>query len=118
MIEFVHPVLNEEVNAIGGHYVITKEKKLAYKDKQILYFLGYGVVDTSCCGSSGCGYAIVPGFIKKWHTKLTPDTKQYVSQVEPIDENLHPEIARIIRSKEGVLQVHFMVATGDRKVSY
>ena len=118
MIEFIHPVLDEEINAIGGHYVITKEKTLKYGDKKILYFIGYGVVDTSCCGPSGCGYAIVPGFIIKWHIKLTPDTKQHVSLVEPIDENLHPEISRIIRSKEGVLQVHFILPTGDRKISY
>ncbi|MCD6570570.1 MAG: hypothetical protein J7L53_07705 [Deltaproteobacteria bacterium] len=119
MTEFEHPILNEEITAIGGHYMITKEEKLVYPPtagREILYFIGYAVVDTSCC-SSGCGYAIVPGYLVKWHIKKS-DGGQDVSLVEPIKEDAYYEVMHLIKSKEGVNQVHFLMDSGDTRVIY
>ncbi len=119
MREFEHPILNEEVTAIGGHYMITKEERIDYPpmaEREILYFVGYAVVDTSCC-FSGCGYAIVPGYIVKWHAKKSKNG-QDISLVEPIKEDAHQELMHFIKSKEGVNQVHFLLDSGDTKVIY
>jgi len=118
MEEFIHPVLNEEVDAIGGHYVLTKEKTLLYKGRKILYYIGYGVVDTSCCGATGCGYAVIPGYIYQWHIKETPDTGQAVTLVEPIEKELQENVAKLIKLKAGVMQVHFLLDSGDKNVFF
>jgi len=55
MPEFVHPMLGEDVTSISGHYALTHERTLRYAGKEVLYFVGYAVCDTSCCGSGGVG---------------------------------------------------------------
>ena len=37
-IDFVHPELNEEVTAIGGYYVLTKEALVSFLSHSLLYF--------------------------------------------------------------------------------
>ena len=105
--DFVHPLLGREITAIGGHYVFNKEIRLPFNDREILYFVGYAVVNTSCCGVGGCAYALVPGFIKNWKYQKTGDGA-FVSQVEPIrDLEEQKEIRRLIQKKEVVQQISF-----------
>jgi hypothetical protein len=105
--EYVHQELNQEVVAIGGHYVLTKEVRLPFRGREVLYLAGYAVFDTTCCGVGGCAYAVVPGFIVRWKDKTTQDGLA-VSQVEPIyDEAIQREIQRLIVQKEVVQQVQF-----------
>ena len=107
MQDFVHPTLGEEITAISGHYVFVKEKQVPYQNKQLLYYTGYAVVDTSCCGVGGCAYALVPGFVANWKNKKT-NAGCVVSQVESIrDPDLQREIRRMILKQEGVQQVTF-----------
>jgi len=115
-MDFIHPLLNEEFLAIGGHYVITKEDKLPFKDREVLYLVGYGILDNSCCGPGGCGYAIVPGYIVRWHTGTTEDQVRFISSVEPVEEGYYKEIGRLLRTKESVTQVHFHTALGERRI--
>lgn len=91
-----------EIQAIGGHYVTVKEVCLPYQDREILYVIGYAVVDSSCCGVGGCGYAKVPGYLLDWKTKSNED--QYpVSRVEPItDRETRKVVRHVIASEEGV----------------
>ena len=105
--DFVHPILGEEITAIGGHYVFVKEKQLPFRNRRLLYYLGYAVVDTSCCGVGGCAYALVPGFVASWQEKKSEDGC-LISQVESIHESeLQREIRSIIQKREGVQQVTF-----------
>jgi hypothetical protein len=105
--DYVHPDLDAEITAIAGYYVLTKETRLPFDDREILYFLGYGVIDNSCCGSGNCSYAIVPGFIIEWKYKKTADGLP-VSRVEPIrDRNLQNDIRAFIQQRELVSQVNF-----------
>ena len=83
--DFVHPELGREITAIGGHYVFNKEIRVSYDNREVLYFIGYAVVNTSCCGVGGCAYALVPGFVKDWKYKKNNDGL-FVSQIEPIRE--------------------------------
>ena len=105
--DFIHPILGQEITAIGGHYVFNKEGRLAVDGCEVFYLVGYAVVDTSCCGVGGCAYALVPGIIKKWKYKKDDDGLS-VSQVEPIQNaNDQQEIRRLIQKKEMVQQVTF-----------
>ena len=104
---YIHRELNHEVTAIGGHYVMTKEVRLLFEGREILYLAGYAVVDNSCCGVGGMAFALVPGFIVAWKNK-TNDEGLTVSLVEPIDDpTAQADIRRLIQGKEVVRQVRF-----------
>jgi len=105
--DYIHPVLNEEIRTISGHYILISENRLPYNDRQVLYYLGCAVVDASCCGTGGCAYALVPGYIRQWKYKLNRDNFA-VTQVEPIrNKNDRQALGRLIKAKEGVQQVNF-----------
>lgn len=106
-IDYVHPELGSEITAIGGHYVFVKEIRLPFRDREILYFVGYGVLDSACCGVGGCAYVLVAGFIRHWKYKRDQNDAA-ISQVEPIrDEMIQKEVRRLIQKREMVSQVTF-----------
>jgi hypothetical protein len=105
--EFTHHEIDQDIYAIGGHYTLTKEERLPFKAKYLLYMTGYAVFDTTCCGSGGCGYAIVPGFVSEW--KIRKDEQgRFISKVEPInDPIMQKEIESLLKAKEMVQEVRF-----------
>jgi hypothetical protein len=104
---YAHIQLNEEVPAIGGHYVLEKEVRLPYHGEEVLYVVGMGIVDNSCCAPTGCKYAIVPGFILDWHSGTNSDQLP-VTEVQPIrDEQTRKEITALIKQVEFVQHVEF-----------
>jgi hypothetical protein len=105
--EFEHPELNEEITAIGGHYALIKQVRLPFRGQEVLYLVGWAVMDTSCCGSAGCAYVRVAGLIRRWQYK-TAVAGRPVSLVEPIrDPAARKELRRIICRTEAVQQVSF-----------
>jgi len=116
LVEFEHPVLGEAVTAIGGHYSLTKEACLPHAGREVLYLIGYGSVDTSCCGVGGCIYALVPGYIVSYRMLRSPDKSRDISLVEPVDVESQDELAAQLKQAEGVTQVHFLTLQGGRKV--
>ena len=105
--EHIHHPLNQEVTAIGGHYVFTDEVRLPFNDREVLYLLGYAVFDTTCCGSGGCNYAMVAGYIREWKCGTNSEGLP-VSQVERIDDPAHRKtITCMIQEKQCVNQVNF-----------
>jgi hypothetical protein len=117
LVEFVHPQLGEEVEAIGGHYLFTREESLDHPAGRILYFVGYAVLDRSCCGPAGCSYAVVTGRIVSLRFCLREDGRP-VSIMDPIEESLYEDLAKAIRLKEGVSQVHFLCENGGSRVMF
>ncbi len=106
--EFIHPELHREVVAIGGRYVWVKEEQLPFGERQLLYLVGYAVLDTTCCGVGGFACALVPGFVVEWKSGRSPDGRP-VSRVERVrDEALQAEIRRRIRERETVYQIQFL----------
>jgi hypothetical protein len=106
--EHIHQPLDEEVTAIGGSYRLVKEERLEHGGRQVLYIVGHGVFDTTCCGAGGCAYALVPGNVIDWKTTANLDGLP-ISNVEPIDdESARREIAHLIRSRETVQDVRFL----------
>jgi hypothetical protein len=105
--DYIHPVLNEEIRTISGHYILSTENRLPFNDRQVLYFIGCAVVDSSCCATGGCAYALVPGYIRQWKYKLNAG-KLAVTQVELIqDKDDRHALGLLIKEKEGVQQVNF-----------
>jgi len=105
--EFVHPKLGREVTAIGGHYVFGKEIRLAYKGREILYLVGYAVLDSTCCGVGGTAYVLVAGYISQWKYKKSRNDCA-VSQIVPIQTGIdRKQIRNLIQKKEMVYQVTF-----------
>ena len=105
--DFVHPELGREVTAIGGHYVFGKEIRLPYSGRKLLYFVGYAVLDSTCCGVGGCAYVLVPGFIRQWKYKKNQDDC-FISKMDPIrDPAVQKVVRRLIQKKEMVFQVTF-----------
>ena len=105
--EYIHHELNCEVTAIGGHYVLTKEVRLPFQGQEVLYIVGYAVVDNSCCGVGGMAYAVVPGFVLDWRGKTNGEGLA-ISLVDPIhDAATQREIRQLIERKEIVHQVRF-----------
>lgn len=114
--EYVHPGLNQEVTAIGGRYVLVKEARLPFQGREVLYVVGHAAFDTSCCGAGGCGYALVPGIIVEWRTRMNEDDRP-VSLVEPVDNQaVQKDIQRLIEEREMVHQVRFQQAGHPRPV--
>jgi len=106
--EYEHAPVGEEIEAIGGRYTILKEESLPFNGAEVLYLVGAGVFDTSCCGAGGCGYAVVPGSLIKRDIGRTA-AGQTVSLVEPIaDEQQRREIEAALKEKEKVSQVNFL----------
>ena len=105
--DFVHPRLGQEVTAIGGHYVFGREVRWPYQGREILYFVGYALLNSTCCGVGGCAYVLVAGVVSQWKYKINSNESP-VSQVEPITEPVaQRQIRALIQKKEMVYQVTF-----------
>ena len=99
--------LNREVRSISGCYELQSEGKIEMDGREALYVIGNAVVDSSCCGTWGCCYALVPGFVVKWKYKKN-DEGIPVSEVEPIiDEGPKKKLKKLLETKFGVTQVQF-----------
>jgi len=103
-----HADLNQEVQAIGGRYVLTTENKFFHGDQEILYLTGYAVFDSTCCGAGGCTYAVVYGSILSWKQKRG-ETGGYLSEILPIRNEAEKKIIQqTIMEKEKINQVVFL----------
>jgi hypothetical protein len=102
---YVHKDLGTTVTAIGGHYTMDEERCLQFDGYEVLYLVGHAVVDTSCCGTGGCRYALVQGVITD--LKSRRDRQGFpVSQVISVsDPLLRQKISEEIQHKEMVQQV-------------
>lgn len=115
-MRFCLPRMGEEVEAIGGRYVFTQERSLDYGSEAILYLVGCGVYDRSCCGYGGCSFVLVVG--SKDPSEEGDQGGGRVVSVRPVREELHEEIARLIRRAEPVSQVIFVLEQGGTRVVF
>ena len=104
---YVHRGLDEVVTAIGGHYRFTREVRVPFEGRELLYRCGYAVFDTTCCGAGGCSYVLVQGFIRSWQDGTDADGLP-LSRVQPVrDPDVQKRIRELIMKKEPVSQVNF-----------
>lgn len=109
-VRYVHSGLEQPVEAIGGSYTLTKEVRLpldAAPGGEVLYLVGHAILDTTCCGMGGCGFATVLGFVRGWHAGRDAEGRVY-SEVEPItDKAVQARLRQVILASEHVTQVDF-----------
>jgi hypothetical protein len=107
--DYPHPELNSEIRAIGGHYVVVKEARLPFQGEELLYFIGHGIADRTCCGFGAFCYASVAGFVRQWKYARNADN-QWLSKVEPVtDAREQDQIKKLIKQHEPMIsQVNFM----------
>jgi len=117
-MKFTHPVLFEEITAIGGHYTFVKEGALLIKNKKVLYFVGLGSVDTSCCGVGGCIYAYVPGYILNNDDIEYDESGGRISEILAVEKEERPDVADILKLSENVTQVIFMTDKGSSEALF
>jgi hypothetical protein len=100
-MDYRHPHCNTQVTAIGGHYVFTHEHRLTIDGRTALVFEGYGVAETSCCGTGGCRYAVVPGDLRAYRYACTPGG-HWVSRVSPVRRESRRRVIRdwLIRRRQ------------------
>ena len=108
MSDYTHQELHQEITAIGGEYILVKEVRLPFVGREILYIVGHAVFDSTCCGVSGCAYALVPGFILDWRTRYSTAGLP-VSRVEPVQSKAEQtRLRKLILEREIVHQVQFL----------
>lgn len=101
-MEYVHQELGKDVNALAGYYTPMNELRLEHDGKEVLCVTGLGVIESSCCGTGGCAYAIVPGYIVNWKFKEN-EAGLPVSEVESVaDKEARREISAILQERECV----------------
>jgi hypothetical protein len=78
------------------------ELRLEHDGKEVLCITGLGVIESSCCGTGGCAYAIVPGYIVNWKFKEN-EAGLPISEVESVaDKEARREISAILQERECV----------------
>ncbi|PKN34319.1 MAG: hypothetical protein CVU61_09065 [Deltaproteobacteria bacterium HGW-Deltaproteobacteria-19] len=106
--DHVHLELDQVFEFISGSYSLVEEGRLPYKGREVLYAVGVASLDRSCCGSGGCRFLRVPGYLLRWQYR-TGEAGRPVSRVEPIlDESERTEIRRLLERAFPHSQVNFL----------
>ncbi len=106
-VKYTHLELNKEISCVAGFYTPQKEVRLKYNGREVLYVIGRAVIESSCCGVGNWGYALVPGYIVSWQSRIN-EAGLPVSEVEPIsDEETRNNIRQVIQANEVVSQIEF-----------
>ncbi len=104
--DYTHIDIGKEIRFISGFYEVEEEKRIKFKNDEILVIIGHAIVDSACCGIGACRYALVPGKIKRW--KYRKDENGNVrTEVETISDEEKKEFEKYIKEKEVLNQVVF-----------
>ncbi len=107
MNQYTHRPLGQEVRSISGYYAIDEEKRIPFQGREALIAKGCFAVDSSCCGTGGCGFVLVPGYVLQWKAS-TNEKGEPVSEIEPVrDDEEKQALRRLILESEQVQQVNF-----------
>lgn len=107
--EYVHIEPGDEVESIGGRYVVEKELRLRLDGREFLAVIGFAVMDKACCGpGGGCRFAQVAGYILEWRGAVN-EAGAAVSRVESVtNEDERRRIHEMIDERELYCQVNFL----------
>ena len=107
MNTYTHTPLGEEVRSISGGFSIVEETRLPFRGREVLLARGTMTVDSSCCGTGGCGFVLIPGFVLRWKSSAN-EKGEPVSEVEPVrDPETREALKKIVLDGERVQQVNF-----------
>lgn len=94
MADYLHQEPGTEVRFISGYYNIVEEKRLPFEGRELLCVVGIAVVGSACCGTAGCRFLNIPGFILSWQNKMGAGNCM-ASEVEPVAD---PEAQKRIKA--------------------
>jgi len=104
---YTHVPLGEEIQALAGYYVTDAENRVPFEGREVLVVTGHMMIDNSCCGVGGCGFALVPGYVLRWRGSQN-DKGEPITEVEPVrDEREKEALRELILASERVQQVNF-----------
>ncbi|MHB8909501.1 MAG: hypothetical protein ACYDAA_11550 [Syntrophales bacterium] len=107
MPEYLHQAPGTEVQFIAGHYTITDEQRIAHRGRELLAVVGVAAVGSSCCGTQGCRFVNIPGYVVAWKDRLSEDGIP-VSTVERVTgESDRAEIRGILERRFPHSQILF-----------
>jgi hypothetical protein len=107
MPEYLHQEPGTEVRFIAGHYTIVEEDRLAYCGREFLFIVGIAAIGSACCGTQGCRFVNIPGYIIAWKSR-TSEGGMPISVVEPIeDETEQFEIRGMLERRFPYSQILF-----------
>ena len=105
--KYIHDKLGQSVESIAGYYTPMKELRLAHNGREVLCIFGSAAIESSYYRIGSCAYALVPGYIVKWHLKES-DSGMPISEIEPIrDEEAKNEISAAINKIDPVTIIDF-----------
>lgn len=89
MKTYIHKELWKEIRSISGYYAYHEERLIQFRNREILIAVGCGMVDNSCCGTGGCRFIDVAGYVRSWKSGIDKHGN-YISMVDRIegDENI------------------------------
>ena len=107
------PTLSQEF--VNGAYELGEVQRMRIDGHEIIYRLGSALLDNSCCGSYGCGYALVIGeaISSKQEGDMTVSTVRQISADDAIAENLRETLMK----QEALGMVNFYVSAQAGEVS-
>jgi hypothetical protein len=107
--EYLHQEPGTEVRFIAGQYTIVEEGRISHGDRELLYVVGIAEIASSCCGTQGCRFVNIPGYVAAWKHRLL-ESGIPVTLVEPIEgEAEQTEIREILERQYPYSQVLFSV---------
>lgn len=106
MKPYIHQTIGAEVQSVSGFYTITEEGVVKYKDRECLYVLGIAIVGSACCGTGGCRFIQVPGFVVSLRAEKNAQGL-WISNVEPPTEEEKEALRRILLRKYPYAQISF-----------
>jgi len=95
MKSYTHRKIGKEVKSISGTYTYIEENQLNYRGRNVVYAVGTGIFDTTCCGSGGSRFIEVPGYIVSWKSNKDEQGND-VSHVEPVEQENRQEIEAML----------------------
>ena len=98
--------LGKEVVAPSGYYQPLEEATIDYRGRRLLYVLGTGCIEASCCGKGSWTYARVEGFLveERAGDDLAPG-RIHVDTIE--DAGDQEAIAALLRGRHAGVRVEF-----------
>ena len=107
MPEYLHQAPGTEVRFLAGHYTIIEELRIVHRGREILAVVGIAAVGSSCCGTQGCRFVNILGYIIAWKERLSENGVP-VSMVETVTNEIdRAEIREILERRFPYSQILF-----------
>ncbi len=99
MPEYLHQDPGTEVRFIAGHYTIIEERRIVHRGRELLCVVGVAAVESTCCGTQGCRFINVPGYVADWKGRVS-EKGTPLSVVDPVEDKADQAEIRELLERE------------------